>query len=158
MRGCDMPIGKTCLPQKITLFHRLGETDGVATYHKTVISGVRLDERLAVSQTAVGERSIETFKAFIDIRNSAAEGGGSVRKYIAAEKFKSLSESERNGYWTVAEGDYLFSGVLTAVDAQKSVTLLKNKMRVFTVNALSVLCDSRGIHHLEVSGRGKLLE
>ena len=153
-----MSIGKICLPRKMTVFHRLGETNGVATYHKTVVYGIRFDERLAITQKNIGEKSIETFKAFIDMKNSKAEGGNGARNYISSEIFSSLSESERDDYWTVAEGDYIIPSVLSEEDLTTSVTLLKNKMRVFTVNSLSVQYDSRGIHHLEVSGRGKLLE
>lgn len=147
-----MPIGKDCLPQKITVFHRLGETDGVARYHKTVLSDVRIDERLAITQTLSGERSIETFKAFIDVEKQSGP------KFVDAETFSELPEDERDGFWTVAEGDYILPAALMQEDAEKSVTLLKNKMRVFTVNSFSALYNSRGIHHLEVSGRGKLLE
>lgn len=153
-----MPIGTMCLPRTITVFHRLGEVGGVATYHKTVITGVRFDERLAITQKEIGEKSIETFKAFIDIVKSSAEGNFGLQDYISSEVFPNLSEEERDGYWTVAEGDYIIPSALSQEDLTKSVTLLKNKMRVFTVNALSVQYDSRGIHHLEVSGRGKLLE
>lgn len=147
-----MPIGKDCLPQKITVFHRLGETDGVARYHKTVLSDVRIEERLAINQTLSGERSIETFKAFIDVEKQNGP------KFVDAKAFSEFSEEERDGFWTVSEGDYILPAALTSDDAEKSVTLLKSKMRVFTVNAFSALYDSRGIHHLEVSGRGKLLE
>ena len=153
-----MSITKNCLPREMTIFHKIGETDGVATYHKTYIKNVRLDEILAVNQNNTGEKTLETFRAFIDLKSSIATDGQNRQTYISSEIFQTLSSSEREGYWTVCEGDYVFPLILSAEDAAKSVTILKNKMRVFTVNSFSVQYDSHGIHHLEVSGRGKLLE
>ena len=153
-----MSISKSCLPHSITVFHKIGESGKTATYHKTKITNVRFDGRFAVSQKISGEKSLETFRAVIDPKTSVATGAFGRREYMPSEIFKSLPESERENYWTVCEGDYIFPCVLSAEDSEKSVTLLKNKMRVFTVNSFSVQYDSYGIHHLEVSGRGKLLE
>ena len=59
-----MSITKNCLPREMTIFHKIGETDGVATYHKTYIKNVRLDERLAVNQNNTGEKTLEDFQGF----------------------------------------------------------------------------------------------
>ncbi len=153
-----MSITKRCMPHGITVFHRMGESGRVASYHKTFISGVRLEQRLAVSQKKIGESSLETFKAIIDVKMSKAYYGSKTRKYLSSDDFAELKSPNTDSFWTVSEGDYIFPQILTSEDSAESVTLLKNKMRVFTVNSVSEQYGQGGIHHLEVSGRGKLLE
>lgn len=153
-----MGITNKCLPHGITVFHKERERDGTTVYNKTYIIYTRIDERLAISQNNMGEKSLETFRATIDIEKSIAFGEVAVKKYISPYIFSKLSYYDKEYTWTITEGDYIFPCILIGGETQMSVTELRKKMRVFTVNSLSEQYNSRGLHHLEVSGRGKLLE
>ena len=147
-----MGIKKSSLPHEATLFHRDGES-----YTAFYFKYVRFEQRIAVMQKTRGQASYDTFKVFIDPKNSVVFGDSGRKKYLPCHTYKHLAEPEKNEYWTIEEGDYLAAEHVDA-GLWADIRELKKKMRVYTVNSFVPVYEKRGLHHWEVSGRGKILE
>lgn len=153
-----MGIKKDCLPHEITIYHKLGEVNKIAKFHPTIIKLVRLEQRIAISQKLKGQSTYDTFKIYIDTCNSVAYWQNNRRTYLSRHTFKSLSQEEQQNYWTISEGDYIITKAIDDSEFSMNIEELKKAMRVYTVNAFVPVYDKKGLHHWEVSGRGKILE
>lgn len=154
-----MGINYKMLTQKVAIFNKIGEKENREEYHISILDKVKLEERIAISHTAEGQAAFDSFKLYIDAKYSKAFYKNSKRLFMHSYAFKDLIPERRAGFWTVNEGDYIVSDIPNDFSLENgNIENLKRICKVYTINAFVPVYAAEGIHHWEVSGRGKILE
>jgi len=147
------------LGNKALLNRKSGEGNGGVIYTPVTLYNVRVEERQAQRQEKRGQSSLETFKLFFDMTRSYAESEAGERLgYIPEFVWDRLGEDARKNYFTFGLGDRVFP-VLSKEDADAlGIPETLRRLSSYTVNSVVPCYTSKGLHHLEVSGRGRIFE
>lgn len=97
------------MPHTITLFNYVGEVNGEATFNKTIIRGVMIDENFGARQSMQGLSADDTAALYIfDVNASAESEEGFEREYLSHAEWQ--ENEAKSMYWTLCEKDYFVMG------------------------------------------------
>ena len=132
----------------IVLRHTAGEGQYVF-YH---INNVWAETKNARRRAAERNDSADTFALYIIFgRTEVRDGDGNILDYLPPYAFNVLPSSEQAEKWTVDIADVVF------VDDTGNVSEPPSGDR-YTVNSVITCRKGRKIHHLEVTGRGRVID
>ncbi len=147
------------LGKKAVLNCQTGEENGSARYIPVMLHNVRIEERRAQRQEKRGQSSLETFVLYFDMSRSYAENEEGERlTYIPEFVWQRLDDCGRRRYFTFALGDKVFPVISKAEADAMGIPETLRRLEPYTVNSTVPCYTSKGLHHLEVSGRGRIFE
>ena len=96
---------------------------------------------------------------YFDMNYSYAESEEGERlTYLPEFVWKRLGEGEKRRYFTFGLGDRIFP-VMSKADAEAmGIRETLGRLESYTVNSVVPCYTASGLHHLEVSGRGRIFE
>lgn len=121
----------------VTIYNALGEVNRHATYARTVLDGVRVEETSGAVASAQGRTSTDGVLVFIP---------GAIPGFVAPEAYAGIG-------WTLREGDLIVIGEETADIPPSSIADIEARREVYHVIDFETL-RLRGdrVHHWEVAG------
>lgn len=120
----------------VTLYNALGETDRRATYGRTVLERVRVQESSGAVAALAGSVSTDGLTVFIP---------GGTSGYVAPEVYVGTG-------WTLREDDLLVVGECTSDIPPVTVQQLEASREVYRITGIETLSVwARGVHHWEVA-------
>ena len=117
-------------PHTVTLYNRLPEVARVAAWRRTVLAGVRVEEKSGAVASLIGSTSTDGVLVFIP---------GGIGGYVAPEAFT-------NTGWTLREGDVLVVGEHTAAAPDETAS------ETYRIKGVETLRLRSRVHHWEVAG------
>jgi hypothetical protein len=120
----------------VTLYNALGEVDRRATYARTVIFGVRIEESSGAVASMSGADSTDGVLVFIPGRTPG---------FVAPEDY-------RGDGWTLREGDLLVVGECDSDIPPVSLAQLEKTREVYRIKGFETMRLGERIHHWEVAG------
>ena len=135
------PLGHTpglMRSHTVTVYNALGEIDRVAAYRRTVLEGVRVEERSGAVATMQGRSSTDGVMVYIP---------GTVAGFVDSRDY------DGDEGWTLRAGDFIAIGECELDLPPATVPMLEADSHVFRITGVEPLTDRRGrVHHWEVSG------
>ena len=149
----------TMFPHTVTVYNKMENDMGVATYNITLLRGVFLDISKAANVMKSGLTSADSVMLYIPMSIKAINAEtGEEQRFASPKEYERLSEDERGKYWTLRIGgssssmDCFF--VKGEVTEKSSFSALKNTYDdVYDVSTVDTKdFGSKSMWHWEVGG------
>lgn len=138
------------LPHTITVFNRINGS-GKTRFAPTVIKGCLNRIVYATPKSVTGEENGNGTKLYIPL---TADTSG--KRYISPEKYKQLTDDDRNGFYTFSpDNDFYTVGAFDTENTNEIDTAtIKGLSTVYKITAAELLdFGDSSLQHWEVQGR-----
>ncbi len=143
-------ISRRARPHKITLYNLASSAGGVATYQRTVIDRVLLDESYQQRLAQKGVSTADTAQLIIDLRDIDVTSN---RVYSPAKEWTALAD--KTGHFTFnPTSDFFVAGEASETMPSATKQQMLAKYKCFSVtNVATPASDQSGPIVLEITGR-----